>query len=269
MPRSNDLIGQKFGRLQVVSVSRIHKYKTYFFCVCDCNTQATVEKARSELVAGKTRSCGCLRKEIAKAQLIDLTGQRFGRLFVKSVSANQSSSRTKWLCVCDCDPKTTLEVAGKELKNGESQSCGCIRKEQAKRLGQSNLVDLIGQRFCRLTVKAAWQDELDHSCAYWLCVCDCDPTKLRRIAGSSLITGKTKSCGCLNRDTSTKQVRKLSKKEKISVHEALEYITLQENALSEAQIDPAWNEHVSNELQRRSNPYAGAKLDTTKPAPWE
>lgn len=58
--------------------------------------------------------------------LIDLTGQRFGRLVV--VGRNQSRNNRRhvaWDCVCDCG--NTCVVLGCNLKTGKTQSCGCLR----------------------------------------------------------------------------------------------------------------------------------------------
>jgi hypothetical protein len=56
--------------------------------------------------------------------LIDLTGQRFGRLTVVKKAKN---GYVKWLCKCDCGNETT--VSGQELRKGKTNSCGCLRKE--------------------------------------------------------------------------------------------------------------------------------------------
>ena len=61
-------------------------------------------------------------------KFIDLSGQRFGKLLViergPSLEGNNSA---RWCCICDCG-KTTI-VMGFNLKNGNTQSCGCIHKE--------------------------------------------------------------------------------------------------------------------------------------------
>lgn len=60
---------------------------------------------------------------------IDLTGQRFGRLTViKFVS--RINKRTKWLCKCDCGNETI--VSTKCLRNGDTKSCGCLKKDKAR-----------------------------------------------------------------------------------------------------------------------------------------
>lgn len=57
-----------------------------------------------------------------------------------------------------------------------------------------NIIDLMGERFSRLTVidRAA---NLPDGRTQWKCVCDCGQTK--QIRGSDLRQGNTKSCGCL------------------------------------------------------------------------
>lgn len=62
----------------------------------------------------------------------DLRGQRFGRLTVLEFVPTEGY-RSYWKCMCDCG--NIITVAGKRLGNGHTQSCGCLRKEQAaKRL---------------------------------------------------------------------------------------------------------------------------------------
>lgn len=60
------------------------------------------------------------------SHLIDLTGQRFGRLTViEKVPSKTSNAR--WKCLCDCGKETT--VLGTTLRRGESRSCGCLRSD--------------------------------------------------------------------------------------------------------------------------------------------
>ena len=62
------------------------------------------------------------------SRLIDLTGQRFGRLtVVEKIQARAGSTNARWLCRCDCG--NTTAVNGTTLRRGESQSCGCKRSE--------------------------------------------------------------------------------------------------------------------------------------------
>ena len=62
------------------------------------------------------------------SRLIDLTGQRFGRLVVaERVSSRPGCTNARWRCVCDCGNETIL--LGTTLRRGESKSCGCLRSE--------------------------------------------------------------------------------------------------------------------------------------------
>lgn len=61
-----DLVGQKFGRLTVVSLAPVRKNgQAVWFCRCDCGN----EKAVSSYVlrSGVSKSCGCLRVEHGRA----------------------------------------------------------------------------------------------------------------------------------------------------------------------------------------------------------
>lgn len=66
------------------------------------------------------------------SKLIDLTGQRFGRLTViEKVSQKTKCTNARWRCKCDCGKETT--VLGITLRRGESRSCGCYRTEYFKK----------------------------------------------------------------------------------------------------------------------------------------
>lgn len=58
---------------------------------------------------------------------IDLTGQRFGRLVVQSFSHKDKHRHIMWNCLCDCG--NTVIANTHTLISGDSQSCGCLRKE--------------------------------------------------------------------------------------------------------------------------------------------
>ena len=58
-------------------------------------------------------------------KLINLMGERFGRLVVLS-KANRTY-QTMWDCACDCG--AYLVVSGSNLRSGHTSSCGCLRDE--------------------------------------------------------------------------------------------------------------------------------------------
>ena len=62
------------------------------------------------------------------SHLIDLTGQRFGRLTVKEKAPSKNGcTNAVWLCLCDCGNE--VSVLSTTLRKGESTSCGCFRSE--------------------------------------------------------------------------------------------------------------------------------------------
>lgn len=64
--------------------------------------------------------------------MMDLTGQKYGRLTVISQNGMTRSGNAKWLCRCDCGNLTT--VAAGALRSGTTVSCGCwIREKTSQR----------------------------------------------------------------------------------------------------------------------------------------
>ena len=60
-------------------------------------------------------------------KLIDVTGQRFGRLTAIGRGKNSRNRKSYWLCICDCG--TEREVSGEHLRYGLIRSCGCLLRE--------------------------------------------------------------------------------------------------------------------------------------------
>lgn len=63
-PLSVDLTGQRFGRLVVSDRAPNQGQKVSWNCRCDCGTETVVQTF--DLVFGRTRSCGCYRRERAR-----------------------------------------------------------------------------------------------------------------------------------------------------------------------------------------------------------
>lgn len=60
-------------------------------------------------------------------RLIDLTGQKIGKLTVVKRAENTNHGAARWLCKCDCGNFTV--VIGDELRKGSTRSCGCLARE--------------------------------------------------------------------------------------------------------------------------------------------
>lgn len=60
-------------------------------------------------------------------KIVDLKGQRFGRLLVIEYNGKSKTGKAKWLCRCDCGNEKI--IISTSLKQNETKSCGCLRKE--------------------------------------------------------------------------------------------------------------------------------------------
>ena len=121
-------------------------------------------------------------------KLIDLTGQKFGRLTVVGEAGVKVRPKGHtvhyWNCVCECG--TEKVVDGASLRYGTTVSCGCWRKEKNKK-------NLIGQKFTYLTVIEELGSNKDGR-TMWLCKCDCG--NYHKTLGKYLLSGEVTSCGC-------------------------------------------------------------------------
>ena len=118
-----DLIGQRFGRLTVIENLYSQGKKK---CLCDCGN--IIDVVTTNLTNGNTKSCGCYQKEQAsKASLNILLGQRFGKLTVIERAPNNRYNHVCWKCQCDCGGITIVDV--NNLRNGTTNSCGCIKSK--------------------------------------------------------------------------------------------------------------------------------------------
>lgn len=87
--RIEDLTGKKFGRLTVVRFDEIrfkesldlykitndtHSLKHCWLCSCSCENNELISVTRANLIKGKTKSCGCYKKELSiKRGILDIT----------------------------------------------------------------------------------------------------------------------------------------------------------------------------------------------------
>ena len=72
--------------------------------------------------------------------VINLSGKTFGKLKVLRQwhdSATKRRGRISWLCQCSCDNRLCV-IIGNNLKNGHTQSCGCLCKERTSAATRSH-----------------------------------------------------------------------------------------------------------------------------------
>lgn len=93
MKNVKDITGQKFGRLTVLGRKQNDK-KNIWYCQCDCGNTAFVYK--HDILTGKTKSCGCLRREVtaAKRKKHKMSHSRLYRIW----------NAMKERCLCETNP---------------------------------------------------------------------------------------------------------------------------------------------------------------------
>lgn len=188
-----DLTGYTFGRLTVISRGENSGKQAAWICLCICGNIKVFQGG--SLRNGKSKSCGCLKKEaLSSLHTADLTGCTFGRLTVlHRVPCKPGTKKgVYWLSVCTCGRKTI--VRANCLTRGLTQSCGCLHIEVAHATGKKKINDLSGMRFGQLTVTHRAANSISGE-TVWFVQCDCGNTC--SVLAPNLVGGHTKSCGCL------------------------------------------------------------------------
>lgn len=135
---AEDLTGQKFGELSVLSRAENRKGRVAWLCRCSCGNFHIA--AAHDLKSGSVKSCGCLH-HLNEKGMADITGQRFGRLTaLYATKKRDKKGSIVWHCRCDCGNET--DVTQDCLVYGSYRSCGCLRKEiQSELHNQLHLID--------------------------------------------------------------------------------------------------------------------------------
>lgn len=148
------VIGSRYGRWTAVALGTAgtHIRRRTILCRCDCGAEREV--AENSLTRGRSKSCGCLKRDMSQeigrrgvVRVIEV-GERFGRWVVLN-----ASDRSRILCRCDCGTEravTAANLLNRDPSKG-SRSCGCLRRE---RVSQTHFVHGVGNEDYRYRL---WQ----------------------------------------------------------------------------------------------------------------
>ena len=189
--KAKDLRQQKFGKLNPLYRTENDGMFTKWVCQCDCGKVKSF--FANSLTTGVTKSCGCWSSTLISEKLSkDFSGQRFGKLIVLyKIKEKSINGRSYYQCQCDCGNQCIARSDW--LIDGRCQSCGCVHRDSARRCGQNTALNLLNQRFGKLTViekteKRKWEQVV------WKCKCDCG--NIVYVATNLLTGNHTTSCGC-------------------------------------------------------------------------
>jgi hypothetical protein len=129
-----DITGKTFGRWLVLSrePTALRRHAQWL-CECQCDARTKRVVLQTNLIEGKSTSCGCTAKDAASSKMI---GQTFGLLTVVEKADTNKHRMTAWMCRCACGTsKTLIRVLGNALRSGKTKSCGCLRAFRSVRHG--------------------------------------------------------------------------------------------------------------------------------------
>ena len=132
---------------------------------------------------------------------LGVIGAKFGRLTLKDKLPG--SGKARWRCACDCGRTTEkrLDDLRSRMKHGLIPSCGCWFAEERSRisLGMFDATAYMQKRYGRLLVTGVEVNtERSKAKNRLVCLCDCGAQAIVR--GDQLLSGLSKSCGCLKRE---------------------------------------------------------------------
>lgn len=150
--RSGVKIGDRYDRLVAIKrdLSRVGKGQVYWLWQCDCGN--IVSLPLKQIKNGNNSSCGCKQRESRlvnckigyEKSLIDLTGQRFGKLVaLRMLTDEEAEGRPKankyWKCQCDCGNTHIVSTSNLRSKSG-TRSCGCVHS-----LGEQTIATMLNK----------------------------------------------------------------------------------------------------------------------------
>jgi len=212
-------IGDIYGELTVIEEDFEREQKDidrnpkgwhlkYYKCLCSCGEIVTVQMY--QLLKGRTRSCGHLRRQHPK-QPKDLTGFEVNYLKVLYQDTSKpkgSGKHAYWICKCKkCGNEKSIRSS--ELILGQAIDCGC---EKWKRNSNGSAIDLTGQKFGHLIVlERDWKQfkKGGGRAAYWLCKCDLCGRIESNSSDMLLNYGKDRCRGCSGMSLGEQKIREI------------------------------------------------------------
>lgn len=118
-------------------------------------------------------------------------GDKFNKLTVIGFSKKNNVKVCE--CVCDCGNEKHVFGTPYALTHSKLKSCGCLRAESLEKIKP-------GMKFGRLTILEKSKDRMGKKKVIgWICKCDCG--NIKTVPSSTLLSGESRSCGCLNNET--------------------------------------------------------------------
>ena len=141
-----DLTGKKFGRLTPQYYIKGGKWH----CLCDCGNEIDVDTRN--LNSHHTRSCGCLQKEKASQNVIDMTGYEDDNLKVLEREGSSPQGIAHWKCICKHCGNIFI-TKGSSIRSTGIQSCGCVHSK-----GEQKITQMLINEGCEFSTQYTFPD---------------------------------------------------------------------------------------------------------------
>ena len=182
-------IGQTFNELTILNVKKEEGKSSIiwkFECLCSCGEK--VVKRANQVLSGRARSCGHLKKK----DYSNLIGQKFGELTILEISEpiKELNSRRISTCLCSCGRKVKSNFSA--VINGQTKTCGdCSRGVRSTR--DKDCSYLIGKTIGELTILfRANAPETEKHKEYYSCRCSCGNELVLPV--EKITSGKITTC---------------------------------------------------------------------------
>jgi hypothetical protein len=122
-----DLTGQVFTYLTALYYIKGGKWH----CRCKCGNEVDVDTRN--LNSGHTKSCGCLRKEKAINNTIDMLYFENENIKVLERAGSDEQQIALWACLCKVCGNIFI-TRGSSLRAGYVNSCGCVHSKNEQNI---------------------------------------------------------------------------------------------------------------------------------------
>lgn len=134
-----DITGKQFTYLTAQYYIKGGKWH----CVCKCGNELDVDTRN--LNSGHTQSCGCLQKEKAQNNIVDMSNFENDTIKVLSRAGSDNHQTALWRCLCKICGNIFI-TKGSSIRNGDTKSCGCIHSLNEQRI--TTMLIQNGNEFC-------------------------------------------------------------------------------------------------------------------------
>lgn len=201
--RPEELTGKIFGDVLVESYAGAkiigkNTHRSLWNCKC-LLCGKTFQETTADLKGGHVVSCGCKKRLGGIPKRKTSIGEIYNYLKVEELVGKNKEGRLLYRCSClRCGGEIT--TTGKQLRNGTTKSCGCLKRDYMSHFGDTNFKDLTGQIIGYLKVEDRAPTKYSpagNPSTMWNCTCLLCGNKTVVSTFSLITKNHVRSCGCL------------------------------------------------------------------------